>query len=102
MKTRRASCEARNETDEVQYALPKNQANFKMFDTEDEAKEYVANNNIPTVVEFSEKFQKFYITKENILTDAILDGIDKSIEYLNIKVYLGMEYQVGRTWADCH
>lgn len=72
------------------------------FDTEEESEAFRIENGINTTTHFSEKISKYYLSKPNILTEAILDSIDKVIDFLNIKVYLGMEYEIGRCWRDCH
>ena len=101
-KVRRVSCVTRNEMDEAQYALPKDMYRCTFFDTEEEAEAYRVESGSHTNYHFSEKANKFYISEPNLLTEAILDSIDKAIDFLNVKVYLGMEYEIGRCWRDCH
>lgn len=72
------------------------------FDTEEEALEYKENNKMNTNVHFSEKMNKFYLVEPNKLSEIILKAIDDTVNFLNIRVDLGMEYEVGRTWYDCH
>ena len=55
-----------------------------------------------TNVHFSEKMNKFYLVESNKLSEIILKAIDDTVNFLNIRVDLGMEYEVGRTWYDCH
>ena len=88
--------------DEAQYALPKDMYSCTFFDTEEEAEAYRVESGSHTNYHFSEKANKFYISEPNLLTEAILDSIDKAIDFLNVKVYLGMEYEIGRCWRDCH
>ena len=102
VKTRRTSCEVRNVTDECQYAMPLSFFKSSYFDTEEEALEYKVNNKMNTNVHFSEKMNKFYLVESNKLSEIILKAIDDTVNFLNIRVDLGMEYEVGRTWYDCH
>ena len=88
--------------DEAQYALPKDMYSCTFFDTEEEAEAYRIESGSHTNYHLSEKNGKYYISEPNLLTEAILDSIDKAIAFLNVKVYLGMEYEVGRCWRDCH
>ena len=85
--------------DEAQYALPKDMYSCTFFDTEEEAEAYRVESGSHTNYHFSEKANKFYISEPNLLTEAILDSIDKAIDFLNVKVYLGMEYDIGRNWS---
>lgn len=95
-------CDTCNVADEAQYALPKDMYSCTFFDTEEEAEAYRVESGSHTNYHFSEKANKFYISEPNLLTEAILDSIDKAIDFLNVKVYLGMEYEIGRCWRDCH
>lgn len=88
--------------DECQYAMPLSFFKSSYFDTEEEALEYKENNKMNTNVHFSEKMNKFYLVESNKLSEIILKAIDDTVNFLNIRVDLGMEYEVGRTWYDCH
>lgn len=101
-KARRASCDARNGTDEAQYAMPLSEFKCSYFDSEESALEYIGNKNLSTNPHYSEKMEKYYVVDQNRLTDSIQKAIQDAITTLHVKVELGMEYEVGKTWADCH
>ncbi len=102
VKTRRTSCEVRNVTDECQYAMPLSYFDASYFETEEEALEYKENKNMNTNVHFSEKKNMYYLVEPNKLSKIVIEAIEDTVSFLNVKVDLGMEYEVGRTWYDCH
>lgn len=44
----------------------------------------------------------YYITEENQLSKAIVQGIAKAVEQFKLRVELGMEWITGDNWAECH
>lgn len=88
--------------DEAQYAMPLSEFKCSYFDSEESALEYIGNKNLSTNPHYSEKMEKYYVVDQNRLTDSIQKAIQDAITTLHVKVELGMEYEVGKTWADCH
>ena len=82
--------------------MPLSYFDASYFETEEEALEYKENKKMNTNVHFSEKKNMYYLVEPNRLSKIVIQAIDDTVNFLNIKVDLGMEYEVGRTWYDCH
>ena len=88
--------------DEVQFAIPREWYKMKTFESEEEAKEFINENNLPTGAHFSDKLNKYYVDNEKILTNTLLKSVDDVINILSLKVQLKIDSTCGNTWADCH
>lgn len=84
------------------YANP-NLFNFKVFNTEEEAKNFVKSWDKNQLSAISEgKNGKYFVA----LPSAVSKGIEESMLFiknrLKIKVDMGFEYMVGKNWYQCH
>ena len=52
---------------------------MKTFESEEEAKEFINENNLPTGAHFSDKLNKYYVDNEKILTNTLLKSVDDVI-----------------------
>lgn len=75
---------------------------FKTFKTKDEAKEFVNNWEGRQLSAIGESSKGFYVALPNPVSIAIEDSMKEVEEMLKIKVPMGFEYMLGRTWYDCH
>lgn len=77
---------------------------FKVFNTEEEAEDFVRNWNNEegqlSAIGHSEK--GYYISLPNVVSKGISNAILKTEKLLNINVPLGFEWITGRNWAQCH
>lgn len=91
--------------DECQWQVNPKLLNFKIFNTEDEAKFFVKNWN-KTDGELSSishgKNDTFYISLPNVVSKAISKAIEDATKLLKLNVPLGMEWIVGKNWKECH
>ena len=83
-------------TDEVQYSVSKDMVRFETFQTEDEAK--VAGKPGSSAIGHAKRFYRAY----SPMADVIKDSIETIVQFLNINVALGFEWQLGRDWKECH
>lgn len=90
--------------DEGQIAFNPEMADFKVFNTQEEAEYFVSNykgeQQLSVINEGKEG--KFYVTLPNPVSIATQDAINKTTELLNLNVELGYEWVVGKNWAQCH
>ena len=132
LKRRRASCVARNETDEVQYALHKSLIKVKSFYDPDvqseyqltvdkwkaegekgkkpkspfekEAEQWLIDN--PIKGQYSDighlDSGLHYITLPNVISETILKAIDETVQEHNLRVPLGISWITGSNWYHCH
>lgn len=89
--------------DECQIMIKQGLINYKLFDTEEEAKVFVENYKEPHQLSaISKGKSKYYIALPNPVSKAISEGIKKAEEHLNVRVPMGYEWIVGGNWAQCH
>lgn len=90
--------------DEAQLAIRPDLAEFKVFDTKDQAEEYVSDYDeayqLSTIGKGKE--DKYFITLPNAVSKATQDAIKRTTDMLQLNVELGYEWVVGRNWAQCH
>ena len=89
--------------DEAQLAVAKNLIEFKVFDTEDEVKDFKENwtgSNLGGEVELQNG--KFAIALPNIVSQAIEKSVARAVETVGLKVPLGIAWVVGKNWYNCH
>lgn len=82
--------------DEVQYSVSKDMVRFETFQTEDEAK--VAGKPGSSATGHAKRFYRAY----SPMADVIKDSIETIVQFLNINVALGFEWQLGRDWKETH
>lgn len=75
---------------------------FNTFETKEEAEEFVASWSGSQLSAISEAKGGFYVALPNPISESILLSMSEAETLLKIKVGMGMEYMLGRTWYDCH
>lgn len=89
--------------DEQQLAVNPKLVNYKVFDTEEDAKKFKAEwtgDQLGAIVEG--KNGKFVITLPNVVSLALANSYKRAVEAVNLKVPLGFEWVVHRNWFGCH
>ena len=78
--------------------------NFKLFSTEEEAKEFEKNwdTSLGQLSSIGHSEKGYYITLPNIVSEGIKNAILKTEETLKINVPLGFEWITGRNWMQCN
>lgn len=87
--------------DELQFDLGKDLLKLYEFDSEEEAKEAKKLYKDSSAIGHT-KEGKYYFCESNILSTIINEEIYKVCIDLELRVPLGMEYNVGANWKDCH
>lgn len=77
---------------------------FKVFETEEEAKNFTKNwdTSLGQLSAIGHSDKGYYIALPNVVSKGVEDAFLKTEELLKINVSLGFEWVVGRTWKDCH
>lgn len=89
--------------DECQLAVNPKHIQYKIFDTEDEAKAFTKTWEGDQLGAPSEaKNGKFAVALPNVVSRAISEGIRMSVAETKLKVDLGMEWVVHKNWYGCH
>lgn len=89
--------------DECQIMIKQDLINYKLFNTEEEAKDFEKNYKEPFQLSaISKGKEKYYIALPNPISKAITNGIRKAEEFLNIRVPMGYEWVIGKNWSQCH
>lgn len=83
--------------DEGQFSVHQSLVTFKIFPTEEEAKEAQTPDS-SAVCHVNGKYFLAYSPVAGIIREAI----DEATKILNFRVPLGFEWQVGDNWASCH
>lgn len=83
--------------DEDQFSLHKSLVSFKIFNTEEEAKNHVTKDS-SAVCHVNDKYFLAYSPMSGIISEAI----EETEKLLKLRVKLGFEWQVGDSWASCH
>lgn len=86
---------------EAQLVVNPKLIEFKTFETEDKAKEFVS---------IYEGFQlgaithgkKIYVALPSVVSKATEEAIKKVTDKLKLNVPLGFEYAIEKTWYGCH
>ena len=89
--------------DECQLAVNPKLIKFKVFNTEDEAKDFVKSwdgEQLGAIVEGNGG--KFVVALPNPVSSAIIKAIDMAVEEVKLKVPLGCEWVVHKSWFGCH
>ena len=89
--------------DECQLAVNPKLCEFKIFNTEDEAKEFIntwEGEQLSSIVEG--KNGKFVVTLPNPISKAIDKAIDLAVKEVNLNVPLGYEWVCATNWYQCH
>lgn len=84
------------------YANPK-LFEFKTFDTEEEAKDFVKNWTGGQLSAIAKgKNEKYFVSLPSKVSEAIQESMEIVREKLNISVDMGYEYMIGNNWYECH
>ena len=76
---------------------------FKVFDDEGSAKEFVSNWDSEQLSAIGEgKNGKYFVTLPNIVSKNIQKSMFEVEQKLKIKVEMGFEYMLGNNWFQCH
>lgn len=88
--------------DEAQLEVSKSLVQFKMFASEDAAKEFKRNETkVWSDIKYSDKLQKWYVAY-SLVGELAARSVKEAGEYYNLNVDLTAGYVVGQSWADCH
>ena len=87
--------------DEQQLAVNPKLIKFKMFETKEEAEEFIAKWEGSQLSALGHG-KKYYVALPNQVSSAILKACKRVEELLELKFELGIEWMVGRNWAECH
>lgn len=88
--------------DEVQLLIKQGLVEIKTFETKDLAEEFVSNWKGSQLSPISEGKRGHYIALPSPVSLTIEESIAKACQELRLRVSLGFEYKVNRTWAGCH
>ena len=77
---------------------------FKVFATEEEAKNFTKNwdTSLGQLSAIGHSGKGYYIALPNVVSKGVEAAFLKTEELLKTNVSLGFEWVVGRTWKDCH
>ena len=77
---------------------------FKVFATEEEAKNFTKNwdTSLGQLSAIGHSGKGYYIALPNVVSKGVEVAFLKTEELLKTNVSLGFEWVVGRTWKDCH
>lgn len=85
--------------DEAQLELSKNLVKFKLFNTEEEAKEFKKENKDWSDISHSEKG---YYCAYSLVGVLASESVKEAGEYYKLNVELTAGYIINRSWAGCH
>ena len=90
--------------DENQLVTNPSLIKYKIFSSKEEGEEFVKNwDSIKGQLSALTKGkEKFFVALPNVVSISIENAIKKVEQMLNTNVNFGMEWIVGRNWADCH
>ena len=77
---------------------------FKVFATEEEAKNFTKNwdTSLGQLSAIGHSGKGYYIALPNVVSKGVEAAFLKTEKLLKTNVSLGFEWVVGRTWKDCH
>jgi hypothetical protein len=77
---------------------------FKVFKTEEEAKDFIKNwdNSKGQLSTIGHSDKGYYVTLPNEVSKGISNAIKNTEEILKLKVNLGFEWITGKNWKQCH
>lgn len=88
--------------DEGQYFINNKNIKFKVFQTEEEAKEFIQQWNESDQLSAVTEGKTWYVALPNDLSIAIEKSIKKVEKELKLNVALGYEWVVNKNWYGCH
>ena len=77
---------------------------YKIFSSKEEGEEFVKNwdSNKGQLSALTKGKEKFFVALPNTVSLSIEKSIVRVENMLKTNVNFGMEWIVGRNWADCH
>lgn len=84
------------------YANP-NLFKFQIFDNEEDAKEFEKNwegNQLSAISKG--KNGKYFVSLPSKVSIGVEESMDIVVKKLGIRVDMGFEYMIGRSWYECH
>jgi hypothetical protein len=88
--------------DEVQLLIRKGLVEIRNFETKELADQFIASWNGEQLSPSAEGKKGHYIAMPSPVSITIKESIQKAVETLKMRVNLGFEYKLHRTWAGCH
>ena len=90
--------------DENQLVTNPSLIKYKIFSSKEEGEEFVKNwdSSKGQLSALTKGKEKFFVALPNVVSISIENAIKKVEQMLNTNVNFGMEWIVGRNWADCH
>ena len=96
-------CEMIAYHDECQLFCGKSLFDFPVFETEDEAKAFVADfDSTEGQLSAISEGKKWYVCQPNVVSKSIEESIKDTERILKLNVELGYEWIVNTTWYGCH
>ena len=96
-------CEMIAYHDECQLFCGKSLFDFPVFETEDEAKAFVADfDSTEGQLSAISEGKKWYVCQPNVVSKSIEEAIEDTERILKLNVELGYEWIVNTTWYGCH
>lgn len=90
--------------DENQLVTNPKLMQFKSFNTEEEAEEFVKNwdKSQGQISAIGHSAKGYYVALPNVVSKTIAESIKKAEQVTKLKVDLGFEWIVGKNWYQCH
>lgn len=89
--------------DEAQLAVNPKLIKTKTFKSKEEAEEFVKNwKGDYSLSSIKKGKDKYFVGLPNVVSKSIADAIKNTEEELKVKVEMGFDWDLGRTWEDCH
>ncbi len=89
--------------DECQLYINKSLAKVKAFNTEDEAKAFIAAWTGDQLGDIGHlRNGQYYVALPSIVSTTVDAAIQKVDKLLKLNVPLGFAYTINTTWAGCH
>jgi hypothetical protein len=88
--------------DEVQLAITKNMVEIRNFETKELAEEFVSSWQGEQISPISKGKRGYYVAMPSVISRTITESLAKSVSTLKLRVNLGFEFKISRSWAGCH
>ena len=90
--------------DENQLVTNPSLIKYKIFSSKEEGEEFIKNWDFSKgqLSALTKGKEKYFVALPNVVSISIENAIKRVEQMLNTNVNFGMEWIVGRNWADCH
>jgi hypothetical protein len=88
--------------DEVQLLIRKGLVEIRNFETKELADQFIASWDGEQLSPSAEGKKGHYVAMPSPVSITVKESIQKAVETLKMRVNLGFEYKLHRTWAGCH